>query len=147
MDKVCMCGRKFTNADKRFTFCILCRNGKLCECGTRIRKRSKNCITCHNKKGTLEANSNWKGGVINNQGYIMIKTLKEEKRKYIMEHVLIMEDHIGRKLIQGENVHHINGVKDDNRIENLELWTRPQPTGVRVEDAIKWANHILATYT
>lgn len=55
----------------------------------------------------------------------------------------MMERELGRYLDPDETVHHINGVKDDNRPGNLELWLRPQPSGIRVEDAVAWAREIL----
>jgi HNH endonuclease len=68
------------------------------------------------------------------------------KGHYVFEHIIVMEGILGRYLLPDESVHHRNGVRDDNRPENLELWTRPQPTGIRVSDAVAWAREILARY-
>ncbi len=64
----------------------------------------------------------------------------------IPEHRYVMEQTLGRTLLPNENVHHLNGVKNDNRPENLELWVTSQPCGQRVEDLVKWAKEILEKY-
>lgn len=65
---------------------------------------------------------------------------------YIAEHRYSMAEYLGRPLLPSENVHHINGVRSDNRLENLELWSTSQPAGQRVEDKAQWAIEILTLY-
>ena len=62
------------------------------------------------------------------------------------EHRAVMTEKLGRALIGEENVHHINGMRDDNSPENLELWSTSQPPGQRVDDKIAWARAFLKTY-
>jgi hypothetical protein len=57
---------------------------------------------------------------------------------YVQEHRFVMEQLIGRPLDRSESVHHRNGIRGDNRPENLELWVSPQPSGQRPEDLADW---------
>jgi hypothetical protein len=64
----------------------------------------------------------------------------------IFEHRYIMSEHIGRPLRPDETVHHRNGNRLDNRVENLELWCTRHPIGARVEDLLEWAREIVNRY-
>ena len=69
------------------------------------------------------------------EGYIRIHVGNGRR---ILEHVHVMEQQLGRRLVDGENVHHKNGIKHDNDPGNLELWLVMQPTGQRVGDLMKY---------
>lgn len=74
------------------------------------------------------------------RGYVKVRARNHPKAskygKHVAEHILVMESHLGRYLRTGENVHHRNGQRSDNRLSNLELWTTSQPSGQRVSNLI-----------
>ncbi len=100
------------------------------------------CVSCSSKKHLppqLIGHSShaWKGGsFITAKGYIMTRVPQHPNacNGYVFEHRLVIEKSLGRYLLRHETVHHKNGVKSDNRIENLELWTKSHSDGQRYAD-------------
>lgn len=140
------CNKEFTPSS-RHKNCPKCRGDqqkKICKCGSKMHKNASTCSVC--REVSAELNGNWKGGKTrHSKGYVYVLTASSPT-KYKFEHIVVMENSLKRELLPDENVHHINGIKDDNRIENLELWVRPQPSGIRAKDAVAWAKEILLRY-
>lgn len=130
-----------------------------CDCGVEkittgsVLRKSKSC-GCYKKEvcgfRSKENHKNWKGGFHYKDGYKFILNKNHpnsNKIGYVSEHVLVMGNYLGRPLYKGETIHHINGIKDDNRIENLELWSHSHPCGQRVFDKVQWCIDFLKIHS
>lgn len=113
----------------------------VCRCGKKVCYGYFRCKRCAGlDRGTDKIDMN---------GYVKLRLPDHpcaDKQGRVYEHRLVMEILLGRRLYDNENVHHRNGVRNDNRPENLELWTTHQPAGQRVTDKLKWAREIIALY-
>lgn len=86
---------------------------------------------------------------------IRVRASHEDENEYkiiyvegqrVAEHRWVMSQHLGRPLRDDESVHHKNGQRRDNRLGNLELWSKYQPAGQRVVDKLVWARVIISLY-
>ena len=113
----------------------------------------KNLCSLHwqRKKAGLPMNyKKNKTTYISSDGYVveyMPGHIQADKDGKVLQHRRMYSDIIGRRLHRYENIHHKNGNRSDNNIENLELWIKRQPSGQRVEDLVKWAKWILLEYS
>ena len=92
----------------------------------KVSKQTKKKMS-NSKKGLIGVKSNnWKGGKFKSNGYIFVKVYNHpfpnHNMGYAFEHRFVMEKHLGRYLTTKERVHHINGIRDDNRLKNLKLF-------------------------
>lgn len=153
---------RFSQKGSRYTMATV-----RCECGNeaivqysamKSKGGSRGCQECYRKarderlrsyKG--ENHPSWKGGKsIHPSGYIYVKAPEGNPRGthhgYILEHLLVMEQILGRPVREDETVHHKNGIRTDNRPENLELWSKQHAPGSRVDDLVRFAIEILTLY-
>lgn len=125
---------KYKLSSKQYWICKCCCGNVTTTDTSSLRSgRTKSCGCLRNK-----------GGKITNKGYKVIYSRQD--KKYIQEHRHVYEQHYGVKLLPHHNVHHINGDRTDNRIENLELWDTSQPSGQRVKDKIEFYFKLVNEY-
>lgn len=152
--KSCNIIKPITN--KTFHLCLLCY-GKKRENEDPIYKERKRILSFKSRRKSrgqdpdapLMKRKNGDGHLDIN-GYFQITRPGHpnctSKAGRIAEHTLVMANHLNRPLTKKESVHHKNGIRNDNRLENLELWHKGQPAGQRVEDKLKWAMELLEEY-
>jgi len=116
------------------------------------RQRARNFLKWRKKLGIdpdIQLKRRNGSGYITAWGYLTYKRKGHpcaDKNGRAQASHLVMYECIGRALLKGETVHHKNGDKLDNRIENLELWRSGHPAGQRVEDKVCWCIDFLRDY-
>ena len=132
--------------------CTVVSDGERCERPLYARSLCAAHYSRWHKHGDVQADIPIRGNGCLSHGYRKVCVPREllhltNGDTYVTEHRLVMAMHLGRPLEPDETVHHINGVRTDNRLENLELWSTAHPKGQRVEDKVEFAVEILRRYT
>lgn len=156
------CSRKCSSvalraaADQRNTFtCANCKEtfNKSRKPGGRLYAEQKYCSPeCKHEFMRKSALSRFEAGQngrhIKRHGYVWLSvpSLVTGKKHAVLEHRYVMSKHIGRELLPDETVHHVNGNRQDNRIENLELFSSRHGPGQRVIDKVDFAIEMLRLY-
>lgn len=117
------------------------KHGKLCQ--LHYVRKQKGTDMDAKPRNELDDDERWHK---NGNGYMERHIKGTSPRRAELQHRVVMAEILGRDLLPHENVHHINGVRHDNRPENLELWTKSQPSGQRVEDKLAWAHALIDLY-
>lgn len=142
------CGNGFEAKRSDAKLCLVCRDQakydryeakvqRVCsDCGKIVSRRGGRCKACAIKAGSYvfsgERNPYWKGGRIrDDNGYIRVKNPDGAKPRYIGEHILVWQAANG-PVPNGWHIHHINGIRDDNRLENLQAMSRHLHQGLHV---------------
>ncbi len=99
------------------------------------------------RSGAKVPRGTWRAWRVNSEGYVeRTRLLPDGTVEKQYQHRTVWES-ANRPLRDGETIHHKNRIRNDNRIENLELWITAQPAGARVEDVLEWARWVIQQYS
>jgi HNH endonuclease len=149
--------RNKANSDGLMIWCKPCASKKQKEYRLKNpenweRQRQKNFVKWRETIGvdsSIKIRKKSGEGYINRQGYLSYKIKDHpcaDKNGRVQASHLVIYKNTGKILKKGESVHHKNGMRLDNRLENLEIWSTSQPAGQRVEDKIEWCIDFLSEY-
>lgn len=142
--------QKISGQFRRF---ILCK----CDCGNEKNINLQHLISGHTKSCGCEFYRKDEHGFVKNRrkryktgsGYIKIympNHANSDRNGYVLEHIYVMSQNLQRPIKKGETIHHKNGIRDSNNMENLELWTHTHPYGQRVVDMYEFCLKYIEDY-
>ncbi|HMK59257.1 MAG TPA: HNH endonuclease [Nitrososphaeraceae archaeon] len=147
-------GSNKANFDGLHFWCLICARKKAKEYRLKYpenyeREKHKKFLNWRKQLGVepeIRLRSRKGEGYVNRQGYLSFKKIGHpcaDKNGRVQASHLVIYEYTGRILKKGESVHHKNGMRLDNSIENLEVWSSSQPGGQRIEDKINWCIQFL----